>query len=86
MKKLLELRQEKTTLKTQLRAIMDKATEEKRNLNTDAGNQFDELRAKVESLDTDISRLETLADEERSQSGKPVAVRKSLTTSCVTTS
>lgn len=71
MKKLLELRQEKTALKTQMRSIMDKATEEKRNLNADEGKQFDELRAKAESLDTDISRLEALADEERSQPGKP---------------
>lgn len=71
MKKLLELRQEKNALKTQMRSIMDKATEEKRNLNADEGKQFDELRAKAESLDTDISRLEALADEERSQPGKP---------------
>ncbi|WP_198292514.1 hypothetical protein [Erwinia tracheiphila] len=46
---------------------MDKATEEKRNLNADEGKQFDELRARAESLDTDISRLEVLADEERNQ-------------------
>ncbi|KGT88302.1 capsid protein [Erwinia typographi] len=71
MKKLLELRQEKTALKTQMRAIMDKATEEKRNLNADEGKQFDELRARAESLNTDITRLEALADEERNQPGKP---------------
>lgn len=76
MKKLLELRQEKTALKTRMRSIMDKTTEEKRNLNVDEGKQFDELRAKAESLDTDISRLEVLADEERSQPGKPVDGKK----------
>ncbi|EOS92860.1 phage major capsid protein [Erwinia tracheiphila] len=76
MKKLPELRQEKTALKTQMRSIMDKATEEKRNLNADEGKQFDELRARAKSLDTDISRLEALADEERNQSGKPVDGKK----------
>ncbi|MFB9084893.1 terminase large subunit domain-containing protein [Erwinia tracheiphila] len=40
---------------------MDKATEEKRNLNTDESKQFDELRARAETLDTDISRLKPLA-------------------------
>ncbi|MCX8959440.1 phage major capsid protein [Erwinia psidii] len=72
MKKLLELRQQKAALKTRMHSIMDKATEEKRNLNADEGKQFDELRAQAESLDTDISRLEVLADEERHQPGRPV--------------
>ncbi|EOS96263.1 hypothetical protein SY86_06740 [Erwinia tracheiphila] len=76
MKKLPELRQEKNALKTQIRSIMDKATEEKHDLNADEGKQFDELRAKAESLDTDISRLEALADEERNQPGKPVDGKK----------
>ncbi|EOS93747.1 phage major capsid protein, HK97 family [Erwinia tracheiphila PSU-1] len=39
MKKLPELRQEKNALKTQMRSIMDKATEEKRDLNADEGNR-----------------------------------------------
>lgn len=71
MKKLLELRQEKTALKTQMRSIMNKAEDEKRNLNDEEGKQFDEFRTKAESLDIEISRLEALADEERSQPGKP---------------
>lgn len=76
MKKLLELRQEKTAFKTQMRSIMNKAEDEKRNLNDDEGKQFDELRAKAESLDVEISRLESLADEERNEPGKPVGSGK----------
>lgn len=72
MKKLLELRQEKTTLKTQMRSLLDKADSEKRSLNDDEGKQFDEYRARVDSLDIEISRLEAVADDERSQAGKPV--------------
>lgn len=72
MKKLLELRQEKTTLKTQMRSLLDKADSEKRSLNDDEGKQFDEYRARVDSLDIEISRLEAVADDERSKAGKPV--------------
>lgn len=71
MKKLLELRQQKTTLKTQMRSLLEKAETEKRNLNDEEGKQFDELRTQAESLDVEISRLEAVADDERSQPGKP---------------
>lgn len=71
MKKLLELRQQKAALKTQMRSMLDKADSEKRSLNDEEGRQFDELRAQADSLDTEITRLEAVADDERSQPGKP---------------
>jgi HK97 family phage major capsid protein len=73
MKKLLELRQEKATLKTQMRSLLDKADGEKRSLNEEEGKQFDELRARAESLDIEITRLEAVADDERSQPGKTLS-------------
>ncbi len=69
MKKLIELRQQKTALKNQMRSLLEKADSENRSLTDDEGKQFDELRAKADSLDTDISRLESVADEERSKPG-----------------
>ena len=71
MKKLLELRQEKTTLKTQMRTLLEKADSEKRSLTDEEGKQFDELRAKADSLDIEITRLEAVADDERSLTGLP---------------
>ncbi|CUA62981.1 phage major capsid protein, HK97 family [Escherichia coli 3-267-03_S4_C2] len=72
MKKLIELRQQKTALKNQMRSLLEKADSENRSLTDDEGKQFDELRAKADSLDTEISRLESVADEERNQPGVPV--------------
>ncbi|EPX8115966.1 phage major capsid protein, partial [Escherichia coli] len=69
MKKLIELRQQKTALKNQMRSLLEKADSENRSLTDDEGKQFDELRAKADSLDTEISRLESVADEERSKPG-----------------
>ena len=71
MKKLLELRQEKTTLKTHMRTLLEKADSEKRSLTDEEGKQFDELRAKADSLDIEITRLEAVADDERSLPGLP---------------
>jgi len=72
MKKLLELRQKRTTLKNEMRTLLEKADAEKRSLNADEGAKFDELRASVESLDIDISRLEAITDEERNLPGTSV--------------
>ncbi|EAM9431703.1 phage major capsid protein [Salmonella enterica] len=69
MKKLLELRQQKAALAGQMRTMLDKADNEKRSLNDEEGQQFDELRTQTAALDVDISRYETLADEERSKPG-----------------
>lgn len=69
MKKLIELRQQKNALKNQMRSLLEKADSENRSLNAEEGKQFDELRAKADALDTEISRLESVADEERSKPG-----------------
>lgn len=58
MKKLLELRQQKNEIKTQMRTQLEKADSEKRSLTDEEGKQFDELRTRAQSLDTDISRYE----------------------------
>lgn len=67
MKKLLELRQQKTELKTQMRTLLEKADSEKRSLTDEEGSQFDELRTRAQTLDTEISRYEAIASEERNQ-------------------
>lgn len=72
MKKLLELRQQKTEIKTQMRNLLEKADSEKRSLTDEEGTQFDELRTRAQTLDTDISRYEAIASEERNQPGHPV--------------
>ncbi|MFN3071937.1 phage major capsid protein [Serratia sp. J2] len=70
MKKLIELRQKKAELATQMRSLLTKAEEEKRSLTTEEATQFDELRTQTDALLVDIGRYETLADEERAQGGK----------------
>ncbi|MDR7342260.1 HK97 family phage major capsid protein [Pantoea alhagi] len=78
MKKLLELRQEKSALKSAMRSLLEKADAEKRSLTAEESKQFDEHRARAESLDKDIFRLEAVAEEERRQPGQP-AEGKTLT-------
>ncbi|MBC3377920.1 phage major capsid protein [Serratia fonticola] len=70
MKKLIELRQQKTELATQMRSLLTKAEDEKRSLTTEEATQFDELRTQTDALLIDIGRYEALADEERTQGGK----------------
>nr|DAZ13426.1 MAG TPA: major capsid protein [Caudoviricetes sp.] len=72
MKKLLELRQQKAALKTQMRSMLDKADSEKRSLNDEEGKQFDELRAQADALEVEITRLEAVADDQRNLPGTPV--------------
>ncbi|EKN3827875.1 TPA: phage major capsid protein [Yersinia enterocolitica] len=81
MKKLLELRQKKTELATQMRSLLTKAEDEKRSLTPEEATQFDEIRAQADTLTTDITRYESLADEERTQGGKakPVDDGKKVT-------
>ncbi|OMQ23859.1 phage major capsid protein [Serratia oryzae] len=80
MKKLIELRQKKAELATQMRSLLTKAEEEKRSLNPDEAKQFDELRTQADTLQADIVRYESLADEERAQGGnaKPAKDGKTL--------
>ncbi|AVU49327.1 MULTISPECIES: phage major capsid protein [Enterobacter cloacae complex] len=72
MKKLLELRQQKTALKTQMRSMLDKADTEKRSLNEEEGKKFDELRAQADALEVEITRLEAVADDQRNLPGTSV--------------
>ncbi|CDL84778.1 putative major capsid protein (fragment) (fragment) [Xenorhabdus szentirmaii DSM 16338] len=66
MKKLLELRQQKSDLTHQIRSLLTKAETEKRSLNADEAKQFDELRSQSDTLNTEIARYASLANEERS--------------------
>ncbi|BET41782.1 phage major capsid protein [Atlantibacter hermannii] len=72
MKKLLELRQQKAALKAQMRSMLDKADSEKRSLNDEEGKQFDELRAQADALETEITRLEAVAEDQRNLPGTSV--------------
>lgn len=60
MPRIIELRQQKTAIKNQMRDMLENAEKENRSLNDAEGAKFDELRAKAESLDKDISRLEAI--------------------------
>ncbi|CDL82330.1 phage major capsid protein [Xenorhabdus szentirmaii] len=73
MKKLLELRQQKSDLTYQMRSLLTKAEDEKRPLNTDEAKQFHELRSQSDTLNTEIARYEALVDEERRQAKKQPA-------------
>lgn len=72
MKKLLELRQQKVALKTQMRSMLEKADSEKRSLNDEEGKQFDELRARADALEVELTRLEAVADDQRNLPGTSV--------------
>ncbi|CDH18558.1 putative capsid protein of prophage CP-933C (major head protein) (fragment) [Xenorhabdus bovienii str. kraussei Quebec] len=67
MKKLLELRQQKTDLTQQMRSLLTRAEDEKRSLTTDEAKQFDDLRSQSDVLNAEIARYEALSDEERNQ-------------------
>lgn len=69
MKKLFELRQQKTALKYEMRTLLTVADGEKRSLNDEEGKKFDELRGKVEALDIEITRLDAVQDEDRNLPG-----------------
>ena len=71
MKRLLELRQQKATLATQMRSMLEKADSEKRSLSEEEAKQFDAIKAQVESLSTEIQRFEDLANAEREKEGTP---------------
>ncbi|HGJ5883374.1 phage major capsid protein [Arsenophonus sp.] len=72
MKRLLELRQQKADLTAQMRSMLTLAETEKRTLTEDEAKSFDALRHQSETLNTEIARYESLADEERTLAAKPV--------------
>lgn len=49
MQRIIELRQQKTAIKNQMRDMLENAEKENRSLNDAEGAKFDELRAKAES-------------------------------------
>lgn len=71
MKKLLELRQKKADLTSQMRSMLDKSEQEKRSLSEDEAKQFDAIKTQVDSLNAEIKRFEDLADQERQAPGQP---------------
>lgn len=69
MKKLFELRQQKTALKNDMRTLLNVADGEKRSLTDEEGKKFEELRAQADALEVEISRLEAVQEEERNLPG-----------------
>ena len=76
MKKLFELRQQKTALRDEMRSIINTADGEKRSMTDEEGKKFDELRAQVDALDIEITRLEAVQDEDRNLPGTQVDGKK----------
>jgi len=72
MKKLFELRQQKTALKNEMRSLLTTADGEKRSLTDEEGKKFEELRVQADALDIEIGRLETVQEEERNLPGTQV--------------
>ena len=65
LKKLIELRQQKAEKVAEMRAMLDKAEKENRSLNETESVDFDKLKDLVKQLSDEISKYETVADEER---------------------
>ncbi|MDO9892724.1 phage major capsid protein [Glaesserella parasuis] len=71
-KKLLELRQQKAQIETEMRSILEKADSEKRSTTEAEGSKFDELRSQADGLAKEIARYEVITDEQRNQAGQQV--------------
>ncbi|MCI7718413.1 MAG: phage major capsid protein, partial [[Pasteurella] aerogenes] len=74
-KKLLELRQQKAAKVAEMRALLDNAEKEGKELTEEEKGKFDTLKELVKQMTEEIERYETVADEERSQVGKPAETR-----------
>lgn len=74
-KKLLELRQQKAAKVAEMRALLDNAEKEGKELTEEEKGKFDTLKELVQKMSEEIERYETVADEERSQVGKPAETR-----------
>lgn len=72
MKKLFELRQQKTALKNDMRTLLTVADGEKRSMTDEEGKKFEELRAQADALEVEISRLEAVQEEERNLPGTSI--------------
>lgn len=60
IKKLFELRQQEAALKSHIRTMLETAISEKRSLNDEEGKQFDELRARADALEIEITASKSL--------------------------
>ncbi|WP_032093385.1 phage major capsid protein [Necropsobacter rosorum] len=76
-KKLLELRQQKAEKVAEMRALLDNAEKEGKELTEEEKGKFDTLKELVKQMTEEIERYETVADEERNitDKGKPVETR-----------
>lgn len=79
MKKLIELRQQKTAIAEQMRTLLTQSEQEKRSLNDEEAKQFDELRSQADSLNTDIARYEAIVEETRAKTDITTPVSQPLT-------
>lgn len=64
-KKLIELRQQKAEKIAEMRSMLEKAEKENRSLNESESVDFEKLKDLVKQLSDEISKYETVADEER---------------------
>ncbi len=70
--KVADLREARALKVTEMRAMLQKAEQEKRSLSADETARFDALKGEVTSLEADEQRAAFMADVERRQSGDPV--------------
>ncbi len=68
-----ELREQRTNIVADLRAITEKAGEEKRDLSDKEIESFDALKSKVKSTEAQLQRAEFIADTERRASGETIS-------------
>ncbi|NBH74466.1 phage major capsid protein [Rodentibacter pneumotropicus] len=64
-KKLLELRQQKAAKVAEMRAMLEKAEKENRSLDETETANFEAVKGEINQLTDEITRYETVADEER---------------------
>ena len=78
-KKLLELRQQKAGKVAEMRAMLEKAEKENRSLNEAEPADFEKLKDLIKQMSDEISKYETVADEERSLEGQAHSVEQRST-------
>ena len=78
-KKLLELRQQMAGKLAEMRAMLEKAEKENRSLNEAESADFEKLKDLIKQMSDEISKYETVADEERSLEGQAHSVEQRST-------
>lgn len=71
--KLAALREQRSTKVEAMKALVEKAADENRDLSADEAKQFDDLKAEERNLTKQIERAEYLAETERRSAGTPVS-------------